>query len=204
MNNQLIGAEILSLAESDVPPEDLVFHKFYANKLNSSNRPKKKKKKKKLAEDEDAEELYGEDDQSDDDEIENMLDSSKPSLESGGDYDYDDLDNIANDDDDDLIGRVSDEEMDFPSDVVSKELEGTDISLEGAAADDIALGEEDDGTDEEDHHSNTRKRKGKKHKHASASPFASIEDFEHLINEDSPKINKKELGTKKKKRKSSE
>lgn len=203
MNNHLIGAEILSLAESDVPPEDLVFHKFYANKLNSSNRPKKKKKK--LAEDEDAEELYGEeDDQSDDDEIENMLDSSKPSLESGGDYDYDDLDNIANDDDDDLIGRASDEEMDFPSDVVSKELEDTDISLEGAAVDEIALGEEGDGTDEEDHHSNTRKRKGKKHKHASASPFASIEDFEHLINEDSPKINKEELGTKKKKRKSSE
>ncbi|KAB1218311.1 CCAAT/enhancer-binding protein zeta [Morella rubra] len=46
MNNLLIGPEILSLAEVDVPPEDLVFHKFYVNKMNSSKKPKKKKKKK--------------------------------------------------------------------------------------------------------------------------------------------------------------
>ncbi|MBA0695605.1 hypothetical protein Goari_002218, partial [Gossypium aridum] len=57
MNNYLIGQEILSLAETDVPPEDLVFHKFYMNKMNSSKKPKKKKKKK-AAEGEAAEELF--------------------------------------------------------------------------------------------------------------------------------------------------
>ena len=56
VNNQLIGAEILSLAEEDVPPEDLVFHKFYTNKMSLSSKPKKKKKKS--ADEEAAEELF--------------------------------------------------------------------------------------------------------------------------------------------------
>ncbi|KAJ0981057.1 hypothetical protein J5N97_009312 [Dioscorea zingiberensis] len=45
MNHHLIGDEILQLAEEDVPPEDVVFHRFYMNKTNSSKRPKVKKKK---------------------------------------------------------------------------------------------------------------------------------------------------------------
>ncbi|KAJ6701129.1 CCAAT-BINDING FACTOR-RELATED [Salix koriyanagi] len=73
MNMHLIGPEILSLAEVDVPPEDLVFHKFYVNKMNTSK--PKKKKKKKAAEEEAAEDLFdvgdgdggGDDDDDDDD-----------------------------------------------------------------------------------------------------------------------------------------
>lgn len=203
MNNQLIGLEILSLAETDVPPEDLVFHRFYTNKTNSSNK-QKKKKKKKAAGDEGAEELYavdGDGDQSDNEEIENMLDSSNLSLEADGDYDYDDLDNIANEDDDDLI--ESDEELDLPSDVASGELEDADISsFEDDDGDDVGLGEADDGSDEEDNF-DQRKRKGKSHKHASASPFASIEEYEHLINDGSPETkvsNKKKIPKTKKRR----
>ncbi|KAL3528550.1 hypothetical protein ACH5RR_007872 [Cinchona calisaya] len=205
MNNLLIGPEILSLAETEVPPEDLVFHRFYTNKMNSSNKPKKKKKKK-AAEDEAAEELYavdGEDDQSDNEEIENMLDSTNPSLEADGDYDYDDLDNIANEDDDDLIGQVSDVELDLPSDIAGGELESAEIGLEDDDGEDAQLGEADEGSEEENF--NQRKRKGKSHKHnASASPFASIEDYEHLINEVSPETKttnrKKSPKTKKKRR----
>lgn len=190
MSNLLIGPEILSLAESDVPPEDLVFHRFYTSKMHSSNKPKKKKKKKKGAEEEAAEELYavdGEEDESDNEEIENMLDSSGPPLENGGEYDYDDLDNIANEDDDELIGQVSDEEMDLPSHVAGGELEGSEISSsEDDDGVDVGLREADDGSDEEDSFDQRRRKgKSKSRKDASASPFASMEEYEHLINDGS-------------------
>ncbi|TYJ13496.1 hypothetical protein E1A91_A10G056500v1 [Gossypium mustelinum] len=198
MNNYLIGQEILSLAETDVPPEDLVFHKFYMNKMNSSKKPKKKKKK--AAEGEAAEELFdvgGNDvdddyvdggDDSDNEEIENILDSANPSLDADGDYDYDDLDNVANEDDDDLIGDASDAEMDIPSD--DTDGEGFDVdagtdSINDDGDDAIAIGDADDLSDGEDEF-HQRKRKRKYGKKTSASPFASLEDYEHLLNEDSP------------------
>ncbi|KAL2502973.1 CCAAT-binding factor [Forsythia ovata] len=130
MKNQLIGPEMVSMAEEDVPPEDLVFHMFHMNKLNSSKNPKKKKKK--TADDEAAEEFYAVDgdDESDSEEIENVLDSANHSSEVNGDYDYDHLDKIANEDDDDLIGSGSDEEV-FPSDFANMEIEEEeDISIE--------------------------------------------------------------------------
>ncbi|KAK5792452.1 protein SLOW WALKER 2 [Gossypium arboreum] len=198
MNNYLIGQEILSLAETDVPPEDLVFHKFYMNKMNSSKKPKKKKKK--AAEGEAAEELFdvgGNDvdddyvdggDDSDNEEIENILDSANPSLDADGDYDYDDLDNVANEDDDDLIGDASDAEMDIPSD--DTDGEGFDVdagtdSINDNGDDAIGIGDADDLSDGEDEF-HQRKRKRKSGKKTSASPFASLEDYEHLLNEDSP------------------
>ncbi|EOY27355.1 JHL06B08.2 protein, putative isoform 1 [Theobroma cacao] len=195
MSNHLIGQEILSLAETDVPPEDLVFHKFYMNKMNSSNKPKKKKKKKKGAEEEAAEELFdvgGDDvdddyvdggDESDNEEIENMLDSANPSLDADGDYDYDDLDQVANDDDDDLIGDASDAEMDITSD----DANGEDFVAAGGDGriddDAIDIGNADDVSDDDDEF-NPRKRKRKSGKKTLASPFASLEDYEHLLNED--------------------
>ncbi|KAA3452040.1 CCAAT/enhancer-binding protein zeta [Gossypium australe] len=199
MNNYLIGQEILSLAETDVPPEDLVFHKFYMNKMNSSKKPKKKKKKK-AAEGEAAEELFdvgGNDvdddyvdggDDSDNEEIENILDSANPSLDADGDYDYDDLDNVANEDDDVLIGDASDAEMDIHSDDTDEE--GFDVgagtdSINDDGDDAIAIGDADDLSDGEDEF-HQRKRKRKSGKKTSASPFASLEDYEHLLNEDSP------------------
>ncbi|KAM7250814.1 hypothetical protein ACFE04_022697 [Oxalis oulophora] len=138
MNHNLIGPEILSLEEADVPPEDLIFHKFYMNKANTSK--KTKKKKKKISEDSAGAELFEVDgdevdggDESDNEEIENMLDSANAALEDE-DYDYDDLDKIADHDDDDLV-------------------------------------DEDAG----------KKQKKKKQKKAGASPFASLEEYEHLM-----------------------
>ncbi|OMO70572.1 CCAAT-binding factor [Corchorus capsularis] len=201
MSNHLIGQEILSLAETDVPPEDLVFHKFYMNKMNSSKKPKKKKKKG--AEEEAAEELFdvggnddddymGGADESDNEEIENLLDSTNPSLDADGDYDYDDLDQVANEDDDDLIGDASDAEMEIPSD----DADGDDFDVaagdDGIDGDDdaIDIGDVDDISDDENE-VHPRKRKRKSGKKASASPFASYEDYEHLLNEDSPASERK-------------
>ncbi|XP_030968545.1 uncharacterized protein C4F10.09c [Quercus lobata] len=210
MNNNLIGPEILSLAEVDVPPEDLVFHKFYVNKMTSSKKPKKKKKKG--AEEEAAEDLFEVDgvevddgevdggDESDNEEIENMLDSANVSMEADGDYDYDDLDQVANEDDEDLVGNVSDAETDVPSDIAEGEdfdaIADDDHSDNG---NDVDIGDADDDVDNEDGDEDEifdqRKRKPKAGGKAAASPFASLEDYEHLLNGDSPA---KEGSTKKK------
>ncbi|XP_031280381.1 CCAAT/enhancer-binding protein zeta isoform X3 [Pistacia vera] len=192
MNHNLIGPEILSLGEMDVSPEDLVFHKFYMNKMNSTKKPKKKKKKG--AEDEMADELLDGgvgDDDSDNEEIENILDSSNPSLKADGDYDYDDLDQVANEDDEDLVGDVSDAEIDAPSNIA--EGEDFDAIADDVGGDDdvgVDIGDAEDESDGEDE-LNQRKRKRKKRKRKSggksaATPFASLEDYEHLLNEDSP------------------
>nr|GMC71042.1 CCAAT/enhancer-binding protein zeta [Ipomoea batatas] len=184
MNDQLFGEQILSLAETDVPPEDLVFHKFYMNKMKSS---KKLKKKKKRNEDDVADELLAGDasddegeeedfaaDESDNEEIENILDSTDPALEEDGDYDYDDLDKVAGESDDELIGNLSEDEGNIPSDISDGE---PDIAED---PDDIA--QSDDQEDSFDQ----RKRKPKSLKRTAASPFANLEDYEHLLEEESP------------------
>lgn len=218
MNHQLIGAEILSLAESDVPPEDVVFHKFYMNKMNSSKKPKKKKKK--TAEDEAAEELYaidGDEDGSDDEEIDNMLDSVNPTSEAEGDYDYDDLDKIADEDDEDLIADASDEELDIPSDVDNEDIKNGEISSGENSDDDVAIGEADDGSGNDaaigegddgsdlDDSFGQRKKKRKSRKDSASSPFASLEDYQHLMEDEAPEskssTQKKKRKSKKKKRK---
>ncbi|KAJ0006794.1 hypothetical protein Pint_29316 [Pistacia integerrima] len=188
MNHNLIGPEILSLGEMDVSPEDLVFHKFYMNKMNSTKKPKKKKKKKG-AEDEMADELLDGgvgDDDSDNEEIENILDDSNPSLEADGDYDYDDLDQVANEDDEDLVGDVSDAEIDAPSDIAEGEDFDAIADDDGSDDDvDVDIGDAEDESDGEDE-LNQRKRKRKSGGKSAATPFASLEDYEHLLNEDSP------------------
>ncbi|KAK9289711.1 hypothetical protein L1049_007870 [Liquidambar formosana] len=207
MNNHLIGAEILSLAEVDVPPEDFVFHKFYMNKMSSSKKPKKKKKKG--PEDEAAEELFQVDagGESDNEEIENMLDSVDPLLErEDGEYDYDDLDQVANEDDDDLVGDISDAEMDIPNDIA--EGEDFDATADNDSSDDDSGGVAyaDDGSDDEDQPDQRKRKRSRSGRKTGVSPFASLEDYEHLLNEDCPK--KKECERKKpqswKKRKSSD
>ncbi|KAL0354435.1 UNVERIFIED_CONTAM: CCAAT/enhancer-binding protein zeta [Sesamum radiatum] len=217
MNHQLIGSEILSLAESDVPPEDVVFHKFYLNKMNSSKKPKKKKKK--TADDEAAEELYavdGDEDGSDDEEIDNMLDSVNPTSEEG-DYDYDDLDKIADEDDEDLIADGSDEELDIPSDIDNEDIENGETSsrensdnsdgdiaigdADDGSDDDVAIGEADDGSDFDDSFDH-RKKKRRSRKDSGASPFASLEDYQHLMEDDAPESNSsaKKKGTNQRRR----
>ncbi|WVZ25602.1 hypothetical protein V8G54_004146 [Vigna mungo] len=219
VNNQLIGAEILSLAEADVPPEDLVFHKFYTNKMSSTT--KSKKKKKKSADEEAAEELFDIDDgevdggdESDNEEIENLLDSTDPSLGPDTDYDYDDLDEVAGEEDEDLIGDVSDGEidMDIPSDIGEEDDAPIDDvgSDDNADADDdaidIEIGDVDDGSDGDGEEVGRRKRKHKSGGKKGVSPFASYEEFEHLMEDDdhtekkaSPKKNKSNKSKKRKK-----
>ncbi|TXG68195.1 hypothetical protein EZV62_003130 [Acer yangbiense] len=210
MNNHLIGPEILSLAEIDVPPEDLVFHKFYMNKMNSTKKSKKKKKKTS-AEDEAAEDLFNVDgdddmeggvDDSDNEEIDNMLDSANL---SDGDYEYDDLDEVVNEDDDDLVGNAGDAETDAPSDTI----EGEDFDISDDARSDnddddvdINIGDADYGSDDDEDEFNQRKRKRKPGKKAGASPFASLEEFEHLLNEEDESPTKETKSTDKKKPKS--
>lgn len=189
MSKPLIGAEILQLDEMDVAPEDVVFHRFYMNKMNSSKKPKKKKKKKGT-EEEAAEDLIGEgeEDESDNEEIESILDSSNPALDTDGDYDYDDLDQIANEDDNDLVGNGSDEEMEF-------------VAEEGD--DEVSIGDAEDGSDDEEDdvfEVKPGKRKGRGKAKAGASPFASLEDYEHLLEDDPkrakrPKLKKKVVST---------
>ncbi|CAG7904446.1 unnamed protein product [Brassica rapa] len=201
MSNQMIGSDILRLAEEDVSPEDLVFHKFYVNKMNSTKQSKKKKKKK-LPEEEAAEELYdvndgdgGGDydsdvefeagDESDNEEIENLLDDVDDDAveEEGGEYDYDDLDKDVGDEDE-LVDDASDAEMD---DTEMDMLDGEDVDED---VDDI----DDDG-------GVVGGNKKKKEKGKRKSPFASLEEYEHLIDEDDSKSKRKETSEPKKKKK---
>lgn len=200
VSNQLIGEELLSLAEEDVPPEDLVFHKFYMNKTCCS---KKVKKKKKQAEDEAAAELFdvAGSDESDNEEIEDMLGSGHLPLDKEGDYDYDDLDEVANDGDDDLIGNGSDGDADSPDDDVGVD-GGSD---DGDDGDDGSIGgwDSDDGDGGEEFtvlggNNKKRKRGGK----SKASPFASLEDYDHLLNDNGSKKGKDKGNKRKKHRKS--
>ncbi|KAH1149412.1 hypothetical protein GLYMA_16G012100v4 [Glycine max] len=188
VNNQLIGAEILLLAEEDVPPEDLVFHKFYTNKMSSSTKPKKKKKKS--ADEEAAEELFDVDDgevdggdESDNEEIENLLDSTDPTLGPDSDYDYDDLDEVADEEDEDLIGDVSDAEMnmDIPSDMEEEEVDASPPDDDDI---DIQVGDVDDASDGDEEEAGKRKRKHESGGKKGVSPFASYEEFEHLMEDD--------------------
>lgn len=212
MNNHLIGEEILSLAEADVPPEDLVFHKFYANKMNSSKKPKKKKK---AAADEAAEDLFNVGgDESDNDEIENMLDAADVALEPDGDYDYDDLDQVVDEDDEDLVGDATDREMDFLSHAAREDGDsendgGIDIGdVDDHGGDDFDTGDVavDDG-DGDENPSQRRKRKRMSGGKKGVSPFASLEEYEHLLTEQDPaeqKPNKLKHSKSKKKKRSIE
>ncbi|XP_068659944.1 protein SLOW WALKER 2 [Aristolochia californica] len=193
MNKHLIGAEILSLAEEDVPPEDLVFHKFYMNKMSSS---KPKKKKKKQSGDEAADELFGEDgsDESDD-QIEAFSPSRDSPLASDGEYDYDDLDEVEKEADEDLLGDGSETDLDSPNeefdDIDDGELHGNaDIVDEGGIHDDdgdsdnedISHDRDGDGEGSDDDMETYNKNKKRKLLGRSKkSPFASLEDYDHLL-----------------------
>ncbi|VFQ65516.1 unnamed protein product [Cuscuta campestris] len=189
MNFKLFGKDILSLAETDVPPEDLVFHKFYVNKMKSSKKPKKKKNKD---EDDVADELldgYGSDpdedfaaDESDNEELDNILDSTDADLEE---YDYDDLDKVADESGDELINDDDDDVVDDADD------------------DDDAVNIPPDVSDGDDGHDRPKK-KLKPLKRKTTSPFASLEEYEHLLDDedegpkDKPSREKKSKDKKKK------
>ncbi|PWA96240.1 CCAAT-binding factor [Artemisia annua] len=183
MSKQLIGADILQLDEMDVAPEDLVFHKFFMNKMNASKKPKKKKKKG--ADEEAVEDFMGDDDmeedESDNEEIDAILDSTKSALDSDAEYDYDDLDQLADDDDDELVGDGSDDGMEFPADMDDDD--DDEVADDKASDDDVSIGDADDGSEDEEDVFEVQPKKRKLRGKSGASPFASLEDYEHLMDD---------------------
>ncbi|GJT23912.1 CCAAT/enhancer-binding protein zeta [Tanacetum coccineum] len=185
MSKPLIGADILQLDEMDVAPEDVVFHKFFMNKMNASKKPKKKKKKG--ADEEAVEDFMGDDDveedESDNEEIDAILDSTKSALDSDAEYDYDDLDQLADDDDDDLVGDGSDDGMEFPADMDDDGDDDEVAADDKASDDDVSIGDADDGSEDEEDVFEVQPKKRKSRGKSGASPFASLEEYEHLMDD---------------------
>ncbi|KAH0454722.1 hypothetical protein IEQ34_016646 [Dendrobium chrysotoxum] len=162
-SHHLIDDSILQLAEEEVPPEDVVFHRFTMNWASSSK--KLKAKKKGLADDEDTD-LFDENEEEEEDEIDNMLE-----------------------DDEDLLGHGSDADDEHTSDAAAsneeeekeEEEEDGDIEIWGADTDEDNA---DDSGNGNENPSYTGRKKRKDEKKSRPSPFASLEDFEHLMAED--------------------
>ena len=176
--NRLIGEELLDLAENEVPPEDIVFHRFYMNKSG----PIKPKAKKGSVLDEDTGELLA--DNADDAE--------------DGEYDYDDLDSNAFDEEKDLLRDDSDVELDDISDSASMDdgsgNDDDDIaSFTGMDAEALEDEGDSDGNSSDEEmvdagngsSSHAKKKvalqKRKNGIKSGRSPFASLDDYEHLM-----------------------
>lgn len=196
MNKYLIGVDIFLLVEDDVFSEDVIFYKFYMNKMSLFIKFKKKKKKKGV-EEEEVEDLYGGDD-SDNEEIDNLLDLIEFIIEVDDGYDYDDLDNVVNEDDDDLIGNISDDEMAIEMLLDSEEV-GVDVfgfgfgesdddidigDVDDVSDDDIDIGDVDDVSDDDDDDVVFKRGKRKLLKKFFVSFFVSFEEYEYLLNDD--------------------
>lgn len=201
LNQHLIGEELLELAENEVPPEDIVFHRFYLNKTGPV-KPKAKRKDSVL--DEDAGELLADnnaDDASDEsgDEMRDLGDG----LTDDGEYDYDDLDSNAFEEEKDLLRDDSDVELDDISDDTASRDEGSEndddddiSSLVGLDAEALESAGDSDGNLSDDEMVDAgkgggsyteKKGAGRKHKRvvkSGSSPFASLEDYEHLMDGD--------------------
>lgn len=180
-----------------MPPEDIVFHRFYLNKTGPV-KPKAKRKDSVL--DEDAGELLADnnaDDASDEsgDEMQDLGDG----LTDDREYDYDDLDSNAFEEEKDLLRDDSDVELDDISDDTASRDEGSenedDISsfggldaLESAGDSDGNLSDDEMVDAGKGGGSYTEKKgSGRKHKRgvkSGSSPFASLEDYEHLMDGD--------------------
>ncbi|XP_066397430.1 protein SLOW WALKER 2-like isoform X2 [Miscanthus floridulus] len=199
LNHHHIGEELLELAENEVPPEDIVFHRFYLNKTGPV-KPKAKWKDSVL--DEDAGELLADnnaDDASDEsgDEMQDLGDG----LTDDGEYDYDDLDSNAFEEEKDLLRDDSDVELDDISDDTASRDEGSEddddiSSLAGLDAEALESAGDSDGNLSDDEVVDAgkgggsyaeKKGAGRKHKRgvkSGSSPFASLEDYEHLMGGD--------------------
>ncbi|KAL6644210.1 hypothetical protein ACP70R_015818 [Stipagrostis hirtigluma subsp. patula] len=202
LNPHLIGEELLELAENEVPPEDVVFHRFYMNKTGPM---KLKAKRKGLVLDDDTGELLADDidDASDgsDDEMQDMGDG----LGEDGEYDYDNLDADAFEEEDDLLRDDDDAEVDNISDDSTSSNErreyddGEDSSLDVSdmeakileSADDLDGNSSDEmmadvGVGGRGVSGAEKQVAPQKRKHSVKSgPFAKLEDYEHLMVGDS-------------------
>lgn len=195
MNHHLIGEELLELAENEVPPEDIVFHRFYMNK-SGPVKPKAKRKSSIL--DEDTGELLADNDDVASDESGDEIQDLGDDLAEDGEYDYDDLDSNAFDEEKDLLGDDSDVELDDMSDDSASRDGGSEnededgiASLIDVDAEVLESGSDLDGNfSDEDmvgaggvpNAKNKMARQKRKHGVKSGpSPFASLEDYEHLM-----------------------
>lgn len=181
----LVGPDLLSLAEEDVRPEDVVFHKFYVAKANSSKRKPKKKKEKEiddeairddlLVEDvEDVEDDFAGGDESDNDEIDNLIEQDAgldTQYQSGGEYDYEQLDEVLELEDEALLADDSEGE--------------TDIMEDATSGDDETHVDEELDFDSEAINiaGRTKQKKRKASAKPGQSPFATLEDYSHLLND---------------------
>uniref|UniRef100_A0A0E0LYB7 CCAAT-binding factor domain-containing protein n=1 Tax=Oryza punctata TaxID=4537 RepID=A0A0E0LYB7_ORYPU len=174
-SHHVIGEELLELAEKEVPPEDVVFHRFYMNKTGPI-KPKAKKKTSVL--DEDTGELFAQDvDDASDESDDEMQELGTGSIEDG-EYDYDNLDATAFEEEGDLLRYDSDVELNDISDDISSGADSDTEALKGANDSD------DNDSDGEE------PAQGQKRKHAAksgTSPFAKLEDYEHLMDGEAEK-----------------
>ncbi|XP_047082099.1 protein SLOW WALKER 2-like [Lolium rigidum] len=200
LGHHLIGQDLLELEENEVPPEDVVFHRFYMNKTGPI---KPKAKKKASVVDEDTGELLADeaDDASDesDDEMQELEDGSA----SDGEYDYDNLDAKAFEEDEDMLRDDSDvdELVDISDDdegMENDEDEDDDLNMS------FVDSEAESADDSDDNITDVKTAaRGQKRKHGAKSgstPFASLEEYEHLM-DGNPENAKSTLKKKKRKHK---
>lgn len=178
LNHHLIGQDLLELEENEVPPEDVVFHRFYMNKTGPI-KPKAKKKASVL--DDDTGELLA-DDASDetDDEMQELEDGSA----SDGEYDYDNLDAKAFEEEGDLLRDDSDvdELVDISDDDEGMENDDDeDDDLKMSFMDSEAESADDSDDNITDVKAAARGQKRKHGAKSGSTPFASLEEYEHLM-----------------------
>lgn len=176
LNHHLIGQDLLELAENEVPPEDVVFHRFYMNKTGPI-KPKAKKKASVL--DEDTGELLADDVDDGSDESDDEMQELEDESAEDGEYDYDNLDAKAFEEEGDLLRDDSDadvlDDISYDDDDDDED-DGLNMSYMDAEALESADDSDDDVTDVKA----TAAARGQKRKSGS-TPFASLEEYEHLM-----------------------
>ncbi|KAH9305569.1 hypothetical protein KI387_009973, partial [Taxus chinensis] len=177
----LVGPDLLALAEEEVPPEDIVFHKFYMAKGSSSKRKLKKKKTKELDDEAtgdgllvegDDEDDFDGGDESDNEEIDDFIDKDDLDAhsQSDGEYDYEKLDAVLEQEDDALLADDSEGEEDIVEDVSEDDNEPfVDEDLDFDSAKNVA--------------DNAEGKKRKASEKQGQSPFASLDDYSHLLHD---------------------
>eukprot|EP00252_Welwitschia_mirabilis_P019006 TRINITY_DN4287_c0_g1_i1.p1 TRINITY_DN4287_c0_g1~~TRINITY_DN4287_c0_g1_i1.p1 ORF type:complete len:1060 (-),score=290.87 TRINITY_DN4287_c0_g1_i1:464-3643(-) len=197
----VVGRDLLKLAEEEVAPEDVVFHKFYVAKANSSKKPKKKKKQKDTDEaleddllgegNSDIEDDFEGDDESDNDEIDKLIDETAEGdnhsdeeygykkLGDGIDavddnneeYDYEKLGDAIDFEDEDLLVDGGEDETQILEDISEHDVSDTDEKLHSQSNSSDIIG-------------NKKSKRGKSKEKIKKSPFASFDDYSHLMDDE--------------------
>ncbi|KAL2652822.1 hypothetical protein R1flu_020950 [Riccia fluitans] len=195
-----VGEDILKLAEEDVPPEDVIFHKFYSTKATRS-KPIKKKKKKTRTEEDTLGAAFDEDD-SDDEGIDDLLEQDETMVEAD--------DNVAEESDTDDEGMVFLEKDDglvpnLDSEVEEADSEEEDDALEAGLAISSSEEGEEDESEEEDMGTDREELTpiiSKKQKTSRKSVKRSVSVFQQADDSDGKLIDTEEAVSTKRKQKS--